>query len=189
MRRLAFPTVALSLFTGLLLAACAGDPTDAGLLPGGAGGGCASGTKAGFTDVVIGGSSENLGGGSIRGQQIDLPCAGTLGAIGAATAVSANFVVGVYEDAAGFPGALVVKSAVVTSIDGWLEVPVAPTQLAAGSYWIMAQYTTGLPLYVDTGQPTETHVDGASFDAWPDPWTSNSPTTQGRFGLYLKMNP
>ena len=46
----------------------------------------------------------------------------------------------VYEDIAGVPGNLVVSSNITTVGTGIISLPVSPTQLIAGNYWIMGIY-------------------------------------------------
>jgi len=55
-------------------------------------------------------------------------------------AATAQVRLGLYTDSGGLPGSLIVQSAVHTVATGHQELPVTPTDLTPGDYWIMGVY-------------------------------------------------
>jgi hypothetical protein len=74
-----------------------------------------------------------------------------------ANASSANFRMALYTDDDG-PDALVVEAGPEAIVGGALELPVSSTAIAAGAYWIMANYDLGVRLPCQVSGP---HGSGA----------------------------
>ena len=94
----------------------------------------------------------------------------------AASTVSA----GIYADDAGQPGALVGSGSLASPQAGaWDTVPISPTTISAGKYWI-AVLSTGSPLYFQdaTSGTCDTQVTASSnLTSLPSSWTTGATWT------------
>lgn len=100
-----------------------------------------------------------------------------------------NFILGVYADNAGVPGALLATTAPAVSVVGLQTLPTTtnPAMLSGQSYWITVQTQTGIGGYFDTGGL------GAFFSS--QTWTGALPTNWGgastgafTFSLFATLN-
>ncbi|HXC53151.1 MAG TPA: hypothetical protein VN634_19850 [Candidatus Limnocylindrales bacterium] len=63
-----------------------------------------------------------------------------------------------YKDAGGSPGQLVATSASTLTVIGSQEIPIAPTHVTAGVYWIMGVYDANTTVATDENTPSGTLV-------------------------------
>ncbi len=63
-----------------------------------------------------------------------------------------------YKDASGSPGQLVATSASTLTVVGSQEIPIAPTPVTAGVYWIMGVYDADTTVATDENSPSGTLV-------------------------------
>ena len=95
----------------------------------------------------------------------------------------------VYEDNAGVPGNLIVSSNTATVGTGIISLPVTPTQLIAGNYWIMAVYDSdGEHTYRNTSSSTLVYYDSLAFGNAIPSNGSNFLSYSGRdFTYYMEI--
>jgi hypothetical protein len=109
-----------------------------------------SGTNITLGPTAPGGSSGTFTG--ITASQATLSQAATLQSISMPiTTAGISFLLGIYADASGAPGALLASSALATSVVGLntLTIP-GSVVLAAGKYWITVQNQSGMGGYYDS---------------------------------------
>ena len=101
-----------------------------------------------------------------------------------------NFILGVYADNAGAPGALLASSAVAVSTAGLQTLPMLtnPGLVAGTKYWLMVQTQSGIGGYFDTV--------GLGYFMGTPPWTGSLPSTAPTgstgaftFSLYASLTP
>ena len=93
-----------------------------------------------------------------------------------------------YTDNAGQPGTLVVSSAITTMVVGPMELPVTPTALAPGNYWIMGIYNVTASIGIDYANTDVVKYIAFTFGT-PLPTTFPGPTTYTgqRFNYYIRV--
>jgi hypothetical protein len=96
----------------------------------------------------------------------------------------------VYEDIAGVPGNLVVSSNTTTVGEGIISLPVSPTQLVAGNYWIMGIYNTeGGHTYNRVNTANTVYFQSLDFGATiPPNGSSFSSYTGTDLTYYMEIN-
>jgi hypothetical protein len=100
----------------------------------------------------------------------------------------ANMVLAVYSDLNGEPHGLVASTPSTSMVLGRMEVPVTPTQLAPGTYWIMGVYDNDAPIGTDSSDPNAPVRGTAdSFGNLPNPFPSTQDFSGLSFNYYLKL--
>jgi len=99
-----------------------------------------------------------------------------------------HVVLGLYADAGGGPGALVAATAPTPVAVGRMEIPVTPTPLAAGTYWIMGLYDGDAAVGADDSDPTAMVVYApAVFGPLPDPFPAAAAYSGQEFNYYIRL--
>jgi hypothetical protein len=118
-----------------------------------------------------------------------VPVPATLTKLGAnAVGAGASGRLALYTDAGATPGALVAQTALFTVANGKNEISIgAPVALAAGTYWMVGDYSIATPIAVGTTTNVTTKYITYSYSsAPPNPWSPAPSTyTDVAFGYYL----
>jgi hypothetical protein len=89
--------------------------------------------------------------GFLLGSQIQIPVAVTVTHLSViAKAAGPRVLLGLYRNSGGMPTTLVVGTAPTVLSAGAVEIPVPPTPLTAGRYWLMALYESPASVGIDT---------------------------------------
>ena len=98
---------------------------------------------------------------------------------------------GLYADAAGEPGALLVESGKVTHLagDGWFTIELPATAVTAGDYWIGLAPGKEAALFYDAagGQTRHSNFDPAS--GFADPWSGTYVSNSQQLSVYASFTP
>jgi hypothetical protein len=101
----------------------------------------------------------------------------------------ANVMLALYTDNAGWPDQLVAATPATPMTAGRMEIPVAPTSLAAGSYWIMGVYDVDASIGIDESDPQAPvrYIWQSFASPLPDPFGPSSPYSGQRFNYYVQV--
>jgi hypothetical protein len=130
--------------------------------------------------------------GFLLGSAVQIPSAVTVTHLAViAKAAGANVLLGLYRNAGGVPTTLVVGTAPTALAPGRIEIPVTPTALTAGTYWLMAMYDTDASVGIDTSVANAAAM--YSFRDWSQglPATVSAPSSLfgERYNYYLRALP
>ena len=105
-------------------------------------------------------------------------------------AATANVRMALYSDSGGAPDALIVETASTPVPVGVLEIPVTPTALPAGTYWIMAVYDTSASIGIlstphKKGKGLSLYQSMSFSSAMPDPFGTASLNLNQVFNYYI----
>lgn len=101
-------------------------------------------------------------------------------------AATANVQMALYTDLGGHPDALVVETASAPVVVGVLELPVTPTLVVAGDYWIMGIYDTSASIGIDFANTDQVDYRSLSFGApLPDPFGPATTYYNQAFNYYV----
>jgi hypothetical protein len=108
-----------------------------------------------------------------------------------AKAAGANVLLGLYRNSNGVPTTLVVGTQPTPLAPGRVEVPVPPTTVAAGRYWLMALYDADASVGMDTSVSTATAMYSFRDFAQGLPATVSLPASLfgQRYNYYLRATP
>ena len=106
-----------------------------------------------------------------------------------AKASGANVMLALYSSPGADPDRLVASTAAVPMTVGAMEIPVAPTSLPAGTYWMMGVYDTDASIGIDENDPNapDCYAPHAFSSALPDPFGTAFPYTGQRFNYYVRV--
>jgi hypothetical protein len=94
-----------------------------------------------------------------------------------------------YADAGGEPGALVASTPATPMTAGAMEVPVAPTAVAPGTYWMMGVYDADASIGIDESDPSAPvrYAPELFGSPLPDPFGSALEYNGQRFNYYVRV--
>jgi hypothetical protein len=94
-----------------------------------------------------------------------------------------------YADVGGEPGPLVASTAATAMTAGAMEVPVAPTAVAPGTYWMMGVYDADASIGIDESDPSAPvrYTSEAFGTALPDPFGTALEYSGQRFNYYVRV--
>jgi hypothetical protein len=115
---------------------------------------CAASCRYGYTNITCNASNpaNPFGANYLLGEQISIPVATTVSALAITTTSSGyNGIIALYDSSAsgGLAGARVAQTGSTAMTNGVNEVAITPVAVAAGSYWIMADYSSDARMCVD----------------------------------------
>jgi hypothetical protein len=154
-------------------------------------------TTTTLADLTFGNATEFSGASShspgfLLGSPVQIPVAVTITHLAViAKAGGANVLLGLYRQSGGVPTTLVVGTSPTPLAPGRLEIPVTPTTIAAGTYWLMAMYDTDASVGLDTSVANA--QDAYAFRDFSQglPATVSQPTSMfgQRYNYYLRGIP
>jgi len=94
-----------------------------------------------------------------------------------------------YASAGSDPDQLVASTASMPMTVGRMEIPVAPTQLPAGTYWMMGVYDSDASIGIDETNPNapDCYAPHLFSDPAPNPFGTSFLYTGQRFNYYIKV--
>jgi hypothetical protein len=100
-----------------------------------------------------------------------------------------NVELALYADANGAPGELVAATAPTSMSVGRMEIPVAPTALPPGKYWMMGVYDSDASIGIDESDPSmpDRYTSQPFASALPDPFGPANEYSGQRFNYYIKV--
>ena len=100
-----------------------------------------------------------------------------------------NVILALYTDNAGWPDRLVAATPATPMTVGPMEIPVAPTSVSAGTYWIMGVYDTDASIGIDQSDPTAPVRYAAQPFAspLPDPFGPATAYSGQKFNYYVRV--
>jgi hypothetical protein len=130
--------------------------------------------------------------GFLLGNSIQIPTAITVTHLAViAKKGGANLMLGLYRNGGGVPTTLVVGTPPTALAPGRIEIPVTPTLITAGKYWLMAMYDTDASVGLDTSNATAAAM--YSFRDWSEglPASVSLPGSLfgQRYNYYLRAAP
>ncbi len=146
-------------------------------------GGVADGNSVEFSGTSM------LSAGFLMGGSVTVPVPSMLTHLCAITKGGGpHMVLALYSDLNGEPHGLVASTLSMSMVLGRMEVPVTPTSLAPGTYWIMGVYDDDAPIGTDSSDPNAP-VRGTSdsFGSLPNPFPSTPDFSGLSFNYYLKL--
>jgi len=156
-----------------------------------------SSTTTTLADLTFGNATEFTGASShspgfLLGSPVQIPVAVTVTHLAViAKAGGSSVLLGLYRQSGGVPTTLVVGTPPTPLAPGRLEIPVTPTAIAAGTYWLMAMYDTDASVGIDTSVANA--PDAYSFRDFGQglPATVSQPTSMfgQRYNYYLRGIP
>jgi len=104
-------------------------------------------------------------------------------------AAGADVMLALYSSPGGEPDQLVAATPSTPMTVGAMEMPVAPTFLPAGTYWIMGVYDGDASIGIDENDPNapDCYAPHAFADALPDPFGTSFPYSGQRFNYYIRV--
>jgi hypothetical protein len=156
-----------------------------------------SSTTTTLADLTFGNATEFTGTSShspgfLLGSPVQIPVAVTVTHLAViAKAGGPSVLLGLYRQSGGVPTTLVVGTSPTPLAPGRLEIPVTPTTIAAGTYWLMAMYDTDASVGLDTSVANA--QDAYAFRDFSQglPATVSQPTSMfgQRYNYYLRGIP
>ena len=128
--------------------------------------------------------------GYLLGGPISVPRPSTLTHIGViAKSGGSHVILALYSDTAGEPDRLVASTAPAPMTVGAMEIPVTPTVLASGVYWIMGVYDADASIGIDESDPNAPvrYLDQSFFSPLPDPLPPAFAYLGQAFNYYIKV--
>ena len=106
-----------------------------------------------------------------------------------AKAAGPNVILTLYSDNAGEPDRLVAATPATPMTVGAMEIPVTPTALAAGTYWLMGVYDMDASIGFDESDPTAPvrYVAHDFASPLPDPLGGASQYSGQTFNYYVTV--
>jgi hypothetical protein len=106
-----------------------------------------------------------------------------------AKSAGADVILSLYSDANADPAHLVASTAATPMTVGRMEIPVTPTQLPGGTYWIMGVYDADASIGIDQSDPSmPVRYTSQPFSTpLPDPFGPAFEYTGQTFNYYLKV--
>ena len=100
-----------------------------------------------------------------------------------------DVILALYSDNAGWPDQLVAATPATLMTVGPMEIPVTPTALAAGTYWLMGVYDTDASIGFDQSDPTAPirYAAHAFASPLPDPFGGATPYSGQTFNYYVRV--
>ena len=100
-----------------------------------------------------------------------------------------NVILSLYGDASGDPGHLMAFTAATPMALGRVEIPVTPTPLPAGTYWIMGVYDADASIGIDDSDPNMPvrYEDQPFSSPLPDPFGAAFEYAGQQFNYYIKV--
>jgi len=128
--------------------------------------------------------------GYLLGGSITVPQDSTLTYLGViAKSGGPHVILALYSDAAGEPDRLVASTPATAMTVGAMEIPVTPTPLAAGSYWIMGEYDGAASIGIDESDPNVPvrYLEQSFSDPLLDPLPPAFSYSGQAFNYYVKV--
>ena len=128
--------------------------------------------------------------GYLLGGPITVPQPSTLTHLGViAKSGGPHVIVALYSDAAGEPDRLVASVPATPMTVGAMEMPVTPTSLPAGRYWIMGQYDGDASIGIDESDPNVPvrYLEQSFSDPLPDPLPPAFSYSGQAFNYYIRV--
>jgi hypothetical protein len=129
--------------------------------------------------------------GYLVGGSVTVPVASMLTHLGVINkAAGPNIVLALYSDLGGLPDVLVASTPPTLMTLGRMEIPVAVTPLAPGTYWLMGVYDTDTSMGVDSSDPSAPvrYIAQAFASPLPNPFPPAAYYSGQRFNYYLKVD-
>jgi hypothetical protein len=141
----------------------------------------------GFTTDFV--TSDTFGAGFLLGIPIEIDEQATITHFGIISKSSGQQVrFALYTDADDVPQDLVIGSSAATLVGGLQEIPVPATQVAAGTYWLMALYDKEAIVGSDFSGEMTVRLRAFDFEAsFPNQFGSDQSYTGDRFNYYVKV--
>ena len=100
-----------------------------------------------------------------------------------------DVVLALYSDAGGWPDTLVADTSATPMTVGTMELPVTPTAVAPGTYWIMGVYSADASIGVDESDPSapDRYTDDPFGSPLPDPFGPATAYSGQRFNYYVRV--
>ncbi len=100
-----------------------------------------------------------------------------------------HVILGLYTDSGDSPDGLVASIPATAMVAGRMEMPVAPTPLAPGTYWIMGVYDADASIGIDETDPGAPvcYTSHSFATALPDPFGPASPYSGQKFNYYIRV--
>ena len=96
-----------------------------------------------------------------------------LGVFGNQTASGVQGIVALYSSSAGAPSTLLAFTSSTVIANGNNQIPVlTPTAIAAGTYWIVAEYSASAAICTDNSSANTVDFVTATYGALPNPFGS-----------------
>lgn len=133
-------------------------------------------------------------GGAMGAFAISVTAPGVVRAFGylASTSAGERIRLGLYSDAGGAPGSLLVQTGPVPVSPGLQLVSVVPTPVATGSYWLAYQAELGTGMFGGAGDPTTTtYVKQPQpfYTSWPQFFSASSSFTGWAWNFWIEAAP
>lgn len=129
--------------------------------------------------------------GYLLGHRIEIATDSTITHLGVFTKSVAGEKVqlGLYTDAGGTPGSLVVESVQRTLVKGFQEIPVAATPVSAGTYWMMGLYDeiAHIAIGSDLGVETVRYRNHLAGTPLPENFGASSTYPGATFSYWIKV--
>jgi hypothetical protein len=128
----------------------------------------------------------------LLGSPVTIPAAATLTDFGVISVTGGTHVrMALYADDGGTPGAFLAGSDSTLLTGGSQEIPVTPTPLGAGTYWILALFDGDTNVYWDDSDASAVvKYRSLSFlAAYPDPFGPAFGYTSAKFNYWITVTP
>ncbi|MFZ5441422.1 MAG: InlB B-repeat-containing protein, partial [Myxococcota bacterium] len=159
----------------------------AAFVPSATGGGGGTTTMLGNYTPLPNNSSHSAN--YLLGNRITVPSTVSLSKFGViGRAAGPSVIMALYTDAGGAPGSLVARTASTPLIVGNLELsPLSATTLVAGTYWIMAEYSSSASIGTDSSVSTNfiSYVSHTFGTTLPNPFGAPQTYDGSTFNYYL----
>jgi hypothetical protein len=101
-----------------------------------------------------------------------------------------NVELALYADANGAPGELVASTGPTPMSVGRMEIPVAPTALPPGMYWMMGVYDSDASIGIDQSDPNMPvrYTSQPFATPLPNPFGPANEYSGQRFNYYIKVD-